>query len=259
MLTAATLLQQAIRLLTRSPLTTLTVLMPALIMMSAVGIIAAFATPGILLASPAGPILNSIESGLKAAGVIAAFILSYAAMAILWHRHTLRDTCTISPISFALLRGYVWRVLALALIQLAASLALVTPLVLFSNSVNGGTGTPSPSSIIFSTFIIQLTLIWLSLRLSLILPSAALGKPISMAESWQQTKAMSRTLWSVAAVLAAVNTCFAGLTSLLAPTSPPQRLLIEMPVLIFEGLLIFSVLTTLYTCTTPNQKSALPQ
>lgn len=259
MLTAASLLQQAIRLLTRSPLTTLTVLMPALVMMVAVGFIAAFVTPGIILENPTGPALHSVESGLKAVGVIAAFTLSYAAMAILWHRHTLRDTCTVSPISFALLRGYVWRVLALALIQLIASLALVTPLVIFSNSANGSMGTPSSASMIFSTFITQLTLIWLSLRLSLILPSAALGKPISMTESWQQTRPMGRTLWSVAAVLAAVNTCFAGLTSLLTPTSPPQRLLIEMPVLIFEGLLIFSVLTTLYTCTIPNKKSVRPR
>lgn len=250
MMTAVSLLQQAVRLLTRSPLKTLTVVAPALALMGGVGVFAAVAAPDLLAAGPSKAHIADLRSGMMTMIVLATFVLSYAMMAILWHRHTLSDNRHTQPLSAPLFLGYLWRVLALTMIQLVVSLALVIPLVLFSRGADGGGGTPALTSVLLSTFITQLVLLWLSLRLSLILPAAALGKPIRMALSWRYTQPIARSLWGVAAALALANTAFTGLVSLLDFASPGHRLAIELPIYILEGLLIFSVLTTLYSMQT---------
>lgn len=246
-MTALSLLQQAVRLLTRKPLETLAVISPALVLMLGVGVLAAFAAPDLLSTGPSKDNLNSIGAGLTTFGILIAFVVSYAVMAILWHRHTLDNTRARNPLTLPLLLGYLWRVLALSIIQLVVSLALVIPLVLFSRGSQGSTVDPSLMSMLLSTFLTQLVLLWLSLRLSLILPAAALGKPIAMLHSWHYTKPVSRSLWGVAAALGLANTLFAGLITLLDFASPGHRLAIELPIYIMEGLLIFSVLTTLYS------------
>ena len=142
--------------------------------------------------------------------------------------------------------GYLGRVLALALIQLVVSLALVIPLVISSTSAAPDGGSPALASMMLTTFVSQLILLWLSLRLSLILPAAALGRPLAMSLSWRYTSPLARPLWGVAAALAFVNTAFTGLLTLLELTAPAHVVAFELPVYILEGLLIFSVLTTLY-------------
>jgi len=110
----------------------------------------------------------------------------------------------------------------------------------------GADGEPAMLSVLMTTFLTQLMLLWLSLRLSLILPAAALGHPITMAHSWRRTAPVSRSLWGVAAVLAVVNTVTATGFGALALARPTLVLMLEMPVHLIEGLLIFSVLTVLY-------------
>jgi len=252
-ITAVKLLQQAVGLLIRSPLKTLTVVAPALVLMATVGAIAAAVAPGLLSGGPTAIDLSSTKAGAQTLGLLMAYVVSYALMAILWHRHTLADTLTPKPMTLPLLFGYLWRVIALSLIQLAVSLALVVPLVLLSHSGNGSDAAPALISMYLSTFITQLVLLWLSLRLSLILPAAALGKPMRMALSWRYTQPIAAALWGVAAALALANTFFASLIAVLDLASPGHRLAIELPIFIVEGLLIFSVLTTLYSLQVQKQ------
>lgn len=252
MITAPTLLKYAFHLLTRSPLKTLEVVTPALVLMGAVGVVAAITAPELLANGPLLGDIDSFRDGLRIACIGLAFLFSYALMAILWHRHTLSDTRTPRRMSISLLVGYLWRVFALSLIQLAASLAMVVPLVVFSRTPEGADATPALASMMLSTFITQLVLLWLSLRLSLILPAAALGKPIRMAQSWRYTVSIARPLWGVAAVLALSNTLLTGLVTIIDFASPGYRLAIELPVSVLEGLLIFSVLTALYSVQAPR-------
>ena len=237
MITALTLLKYALHLLTRSPLKTLEVVMPALVLMGAVGVFAAVTAPDLLANGPLLGDIDSVRDGLRMICFALAFMFSYALMAILWHRHTLSDTRTPRRMSISLLAGYLWRVFALSLIQLAAGFAMVVPLL---------------ASMLIATFITQLVLFWLSLRLSLILPAAALGKPIRMAQSWRYTVSIARPLWGVAAVLALSKALLAGLVTMIDLASPGYRLAIELPVSALEGLLIFSVLTALYSVQAPR-------
>ncbi len=242
--TALKLLHHAIGLLTRRPLETARVIAPAVVLMGGIGAITALAAPEMLLVSMSNPEIEGASVSLLPIILLTAFVLSYALMAILWHRHTLAASIAPEPMTLRLLCGYVWRVVMLALIQLGVSLILVMPLLLAERSAGGST--PSTYSILLTTFVTQLVLLWLSLRLSLILPAAALGRPISLGHSWKRTTRLSRPLWGVAALLALINTALAVLVAVFGPLSPGHALVLELPVYVIEGLLIFSVLTTLY-------------
>jgi hypothetical protein len=251
-------LRQAIALLTNDPWKTLTVVAPSLVLMAVIGVIAALTAPGVLSVRLGNPDLGRISASALPAGLLVAFVLSYALMAILWHRHTLQDSRAARPLSVSLCAGYLMRVLALGAIQLVVSLALVIPLVLSARSGAGDGMPPALPSMILTTFLTQLVLLWLSLRLSLILPAAALGRPLRMAHSWRHTASLARPLWGVAAALALVNTVFTGVLAMLDMTSPFHIVALELPVYILEGLLIFSVLTTLYAVLVQKHPPAAP-
>ncbi|QUJ75124.1 hypothetical protein KDD17_08775 [Sulfitobacter albidus] len=244
MSSALKLIRHALGLLTQHPLQTVRVVAPGLLLMVGVAILALVFAPGLLTLDADNPDVSALPGG--ALVLIAAFVLSYALMAVLWHRHTLRANRAPKPMSTMLIAGYLWRVSLLAVVQLLTSLALVLPLSVAAASNAGGAAPPTLPSILITTFVLQLVVLWVSLRLSLILPAAALGYPIRMVQSWYLTARLTRTLWGVSAVLALINTlATASLNSFWAPTAG-RTLVVGLPIYILEGLLIFSILTTLY-------------
>lgn len=240
---ALNLLSHALGLVTHRPFKTLAVVAPALVVMCGVGLTTAAFAPELLTLDPANPDLETIKSAELALVLLTTFILSYALMAVLWHRHTLKESHKPLPMSIPLVFGYLWRVFALALIQLAAGIALVIPLIALGKTDAAG---PALTSMMLTTFVTQLLLMWLSLRLSLILPAAAVGRPISISQSWTATEPLSRSLWGVAAALAFINTTLSALIMSFGLTRASHALALELPIYVIEGLLIFSVLTTLY-------------
>jgi hypothetical protein len=255
---ALNLLRHALGLVTQRPLKTAAVVAPALVLMCGVGLSTAVLAPELLTLDPAHPDLETIKSAELSLALLIAFILSYAMMAILWHRYTLKDSHLPLPMCTQLVFGYLWRVFAIALIQLVAGVALVMPLVALGNIGSGAATNPAMVSMLLTTFVTQLLLMWLSLRLSLILPAAALGRPISLHQSWTATGPISRSLWGVAAALALINTALSALIALFGLTRPSHALALELPIYIIEGLLIFSVLTTLYSRQIQNKEIGQP-
>ena len=67
-----------------------------------------------------------------------------------------------------------------------------------------------------------------------------------MTHSWNYTRSLAEPLWGVAAVLALFNTVLTAAISHLNLKTPIFLLVFELPVYILEGLLIFSILTTIY-------------
>ncbi|MEP3440633.1 MAG: hypothetical protein ABJN72_04055 [Sulfitobacter sp.] len=251
-ITARNLLQTAVGLLTKSPLTTVTVVAPALVLMCGVSLITATIAPGLLQIGPGSTNITTFSEGVTPLALVLGFALSYALMAILWHRHTLCGRCTTKPLGLRIIAGYLWRVVALALIQLAASLTMVIPLMILHEAGNSHATPPSTASMLLTTFVSQTVILWLLLRLSLILPAAALGASMPMTTSWKHTKQIARALWGVAAALALLNTCFTALATMLALGPSAQAMVFELPVYVIDGLLIFSVLTTLYSRLVPS-------
>jgi hypothetical protein len=246
-MTATLLLKQALGLLISDPIKTLLVICPALLLMIAVCGAMIAATPELLTLGAGTGLPADIALSWMSVFLLITFVFSYALMAILWHRHTLGDTHTSLPLSAHLIIGYLGRVLMLALIQLAVSLAFIIPLILSHQNAQDIPQSPSVVSILITTFASQLMLVWLSLRLSLILPAAAIGRPIRMTHSWRITHALAGPLWGVAAVLALLNTGMTAAVTFLGLSTPAYAMLVEVPMYILEGLLIFSILTTLYS------------
>ncbi|WP_298857548.1 hypothetical protein [uncultured Sulfitobacter sp.] len=240
-MTALSLLRHALELLTHHPLKTLRVISPAVALMIGVSIIAVLTTPEISLGVAGDDAPMSVPTNWL---LLAGMTFSYAMMAILWHRHTLGGAGISHPISIPLILSYLLRVAQLTLIQLSVSLALIIPLIISSqNSASDG---PAFHSVMLTTFATQLLLVWLSLRLSLILPAAAIGQPIKLMMSWKHTQLLNHPLWRIAALLALINTGLTGLAGLFDLKATYHLMVFELPIYIFEGLLIFSILTTLY-------------
>lgn len=241
-MTALSLLRHAIGLLIGQPLKTLTVIGPALVLMIGLSVMISMTGPDLLTTPDEGTSDAILPNWLG----LVALAFSYSLMAILWHRHTLSSLHALAPFSAPLVLSYLWRVVLLTTVQITVGLVLTIPLILSSQNGDAGNAGPALLSIILTTFVTQLILVWLSLRLSLILPAAAIGHPIRMTESWQYTLTLARPLWGIAALLAVFNTALMEVVSRFDLTKPHHTLIIELPVYIFEGLLIFSILTTLY-------------
>ncbi|UWR23604.1 hypothetical protein [Sulfitobacter sp. S190] len=245
MTAAISLLRDATHLLLRHPLGTVRTIAPALCLMLLIALAAAATMPDLLLRSSFERLSGSADNVLGTALLMIGFVLSYALMAILWHRHTLREAKD-RPLDLSMMYGYLWRVVLLGLIQLGFSVAIVMPLLVAT--VSGGAGSPQPSTLtmLIVSFAAHAVVLWLSLRLSLILPAAAVGRPLSLADSWTRTAGVSRTLWAVAVALTLISTALTGTIQLLAQRATTAAVAVELPLTIVEGLLIFSVLSALY-------------
>ncbi|MDF1728767.1 MAG: hypothetical protein P1U53_13575, partial [Sulfitobacter sp.] len=88
-------------------------------------------------------------------------------------------------------------------------------------------------------------LLAIGLRLSLILPAAAVETRMTLPDSWEATKPLSRTIWSLALLLTAINLAVSALTALL-PEPDLIGFTIGAVIFILEGLVLVSVLTTLF-------------
>lgn len=239
--TAAAIVRHALQMLLQDPRITLRVISPALILLAGVGITTFLAAPSLLTMRHEPVTADS----LLVAPLILGFMAGYGLMAMLWHRHALHDA-DVRPFGLRLFVRYMGRVLLLGIIQLGFSIAIVIPLLLGASfGQNEGPG-PSVFAILMTTFLTQLLLIWVSLRLSLILPAAALGAPLAIAESWRKTAALTRPLWGVAAILAGFNTVLTVLIGLIDMRTPLLALIVELPIYVLQGMLIFGILTTLY-------------
>lgn len=243
---ALKLLRHAISLLTQQPLETLKVVAPGLGLVMAVALATHAFVPELLTVSAKRPAPELLTIGALPTLLVCTFILGYALMAILWHRHTLAQRRSPAPMGPGLFLGYMWRVLILATIQLGVSLVLLVPLTVSALSGPTPGAGPTVPSMLLGAFVMQLLMLWISLRFSLVLPAAALGRPISFMQSWRLTSTMGRTIWGVAALLALINTTLSASLNLLWAPTAGRTLAVELPIYVLEGLLIFSVLTTLY-------------
>lgn len=234
-MTALSLLRHAFGLLAQHPWKTLKVIGPALALMIGFSAFALFTAPDLTTGiTRDGAALGMPINWLFLIGLT----LSYSLMAILWHRHTLIDPRTGSPMSVSLILSYLLRVAQLTVIQLVVSVALITPLLIAANAA-GTAGGPAFHSVMLTTFATQLLLVWLSLRLSLILPAAAIGQPIKLARSWEYTRQLNHPLWGIAAMLAVFNTALTGVVSYFGLTAPRHLLMFELPIYIIDGVADF--------------------
>lgn len=241
-------MRQAIGMLTAAPLTALRVIAPALAILILVSLFTLITAPYLIKMSAGalGPqSWPDSASFTLAIPIMVMFLLGYGGMAILWHRHTLSPAHP-KPLGAGLIAGYILRVLILGAIQLAFLILLVSPLLM--SAVFSETPGPAPSSIakLMANFLTGMVLIWVSLRLSMVLPAAALGEKMGFVQSWRNTGALSSSLWGVAAMLTVINISVSLLADVIDAQTAIGAVMLLLPIYLVQGLLIFSVLTVIY-------------
>lgn len=242
---ATALFAHAMNMLFDAPATTLRVVLPAVLW-----VIGAAALAGVL----AGEALTLMQTPaetpppgcqllvLLACGLVG--VLGYALMAVLWHRHVLLDRAEAGAERHpgaALFARYIGRAIVLGIWQLLAALPIGLAMLLM-----GGIAGNSQTGLMLIGLVAGVAFLWVALRLSLVLPAAAMGQTMPVRESWQVTAPLSGTLWALAVLLAVVNTLLGVISGLLMPADMGLRLLLDTVLYIIEGLVFVSVLTTLY-------------
>ncbi len=166
-----------------------------------------------------------------------------------WHRFILLDE---RPNGFAPKwygdrnLGYFGRAILVALtllVPLALLIALLFAVLGVRAFAFGVTG-PNPVAYIFGVFVAGLVISYLSLRVSLVLPAAAIGEPLKIRESWQATAKIGGTIFGVSVVLVLASTTIAVVQQIL--TGSVLVALASTALLGLLSLFGISVLTTLF-------------
>lgn len=236
----------ALNMLFHAPATTLRVVLPAVLW-----VMGSAAVAGMLASDALATVQNALQDAppppadqlfiLIICGI--AGILGYALMAILWHRHVLLERETQAEVrpSMQLYWSYVWRAIVLGFVQFLAAIPIGLAMMLLSGLMGRSTVT-----LMLIGLAAGVAFLWVALRLSLVLPAAAMGRVMSIRESWEATAPLAGTLWALAVLLAVVNTMLGVISGVLLPDDPGVRLLLDSALYIIEGLVFVSALTTLY-------------
>jgi uncharacterized membrane protein YeaQ/YmgE (transglycosylase-associated protein family) len=248
--TALAILAHALRMLIFETTTTVRVIMPALVLVLGCSLaIAVFAPEMVTLMQVAPdvptPPAPQTALGFLVFGVIG--LMGYALMAILWHRHVLLNGAerpeNLRPDS-RIFFIYIWRAIVVGFAQMLAAIPITLLIGVLGSSIiqNNPTG---PLATLLG-LIGGIVFLWIAMRLSVVLPSAAIGRPMSMRESWHTTKPATAALWGVAVLLSGLNMCVYMISATLLPETGTAPMLVQTVIYIFEGLVFVSILTTLY-------------
>lgn len=251
---ALAIFAHALRMLTHEPTTTFRVIAPALLVVLASVIAAVILVPDTLagLQAPPEAAPNEVNlpdgsSALTLLLLTIAAVVGYALMAILWHRHVLLNGTGVDSTLAAgtsVIGGYLWRAFIVGAVQflIAIPIAIVVAIL-------GGVGaalTGGVALLFVLGVLAGVIFVWLALRLSVVLPAAALGNSMRVGESWEATAQISRALWGLAALLALINASVSLISAAIVPDGLALSMAVQTVIFILEGLVFISVLTTLY-------------
>jgi len=199
---------------------------------------------------PQDEFVPNIEAGTSAAGFGATvFFIAFAALfiyitvtiavAIAWHRFVLLG---ISPgqglVRNAPIWGYFWRSIVIGLIA-ALPVAIVQSVVL--SVVGAAAGMLS----VIIVLVFSVVAITLAVRLSLVLPALAIGKSMTLGESWGRTAPVWGDILIAMLCVIAIQSVSLVLRQIGFPAGVPLQIIGALLDWVIT-LLSLSVLTTLY-------------
>lgn len=185
-------------------------------------------------------------------GVLACLVLLMfvsAWVAVSWHRYILLEEYPglLPAVAGRPLGPYVWRVVLLVLVMILAAI----PLGLVAGLVSAplvGVGPPTAVTLLFLLVVgvvVGSILLYIWLRLGLVLPAVAIGRPLTMGESWGRTAPHSAAIFVAVLILVALNI---GVSTLFGYVlgSNPVSFAVELVVDWISIMIGISILTTLY-------------
>lgn len=241
----------ALRMLIFETGTTLRVLLPALALIFGSSLLAVFLAPEamalLMQGAPedmAGLALPDGSFLLIGFALLLAAITGYILMAILWHRHVLLSGMEreriISP-SARIFFSYLGRALLVGLVQLLA--AVPVTLMVGALAALGGGGALIIS---LATLLGGVIFSWIGLRISLILPAAAVAAPMTIPDSWEATGRFNGPILGLALIVVLLNLALSTLALPLLGLAGGLAIAFQTALYVVEGLIFISILTTLY-------------
>lgn len=186
---------------------------------------------------------GSQEQGLAAARLFLAILVWLVALVLVtcstvvnWHRYVLlQDGPAVLP------RRQLWPYLGWAiiitLIMIGIGWALALLLALFALAIPGWV------AILLLSALVLFAMTFISLRIGLALPAAAVGRRMSVSESWSETGRIDGAIAGLALLGMALDV-LVGLAMMPLPTQVQYSLSVFIDTVL--GLVWISVLTTLY-------------
>ena len=244
------IIAHAIRMLIHEPGTTIRVILPGLLMVLGSTIASYFlipetlaamisSNPDDLLQVPPAHILVMFALGIAA-------LVGYALMAIFWHRHVLLngpDRSDLIRPSSSVIANYIWRAIIVAFVQMLAAIPILLGMAMLAALI-GGMARGGPA--LLTSLLAGIAFVWVALRISIILPAAAMGNRMRILESWTLSAPLTGAIFAISALLSLLNITVSVLAGLILPDPGSLGLLVETCIFLIEGLVFVSVLTTLY-------------
>lgn len=241
------IIAHALRMLIFEVGTTLRVLSPALFLVLGSTLIAMFFAQDALVAVQSTPEDLVIPGG---SSIFVLFVMGlagvagYALMAILWHRHVLLSGMERSAIMRPSLRiffTYLGKALLVGVLQLLIGIPITLGMGALA-AIGGG------SALLLSLLGLLGGVIfaWVALRISLVLPAAAVDTRMTIPDSFEATRSVASTLWGVAALMVGLNILSSVLSGFVISEPTAFAFLIQTLFFLAEGLVFISVLTTLF-------------
>ena len=156
--------------------------------------IRATAVPFALMAAVPYATLSGIDEtgrlpvgALLLTAILVGVLFAWGAAA--WHRYVLlQEEPFIVPVpGFPALIGYIWAGIRVGLIAVAVGLAIGIPAGVLMAGLGAALGPGAVWLFALIGFGVSVLVSYAVLRFSLVLPAAALGRPISLSESWTAT------------------------------------------------------------------------
>ena len=176
-------------------------------------------------------------------------LIAGAWLAVVWHRFVLLEEYPagyVPDFNAGLVLAYVWRMILIAIAMLFVGLAGGVAVGVFA-------ALAAPLAVVGGAALVVL-LLWVSIRLSVVLPSAAIGTKMGFGEAWSKTE---ETQWSLlgATVLVAIFSMLVFVPALLlslvfvgvdGTSVSPMQIVINVVFGWIATMLTVSLATTLY-------------
>jgi hypothetical protein len=171
--------------------------------------------------------------------IVLVAVICYAWAAIGWHRYVLLEESGAGLLptwNWDLVKSYLWAVIRIFLIALLTGFALGFAIGVAAVAVQ------SPAFFFFLGIGYAIALTWVITRVGLILPSAALGQPMRIGESWTLTEPVSGAILLPIIVIPIVFALLNGLLQIV----PVVGLLLSFVLGWLQVLVNLALMTTLY-------------
>lgn len=241
------ILGRSFRLILAQPLETLKIIAPGIIAAGLAGMLLMMTLVLWIVSDERSLFGYTALALLVALGVIVG-LAGIVAFAVLWHRHALLDDNARDRVmrpSGQILSRYLGEAVLVLMITIAVAIP-VSSIFGIVIAVMDHQGIETETTEFLITIPLAVILLWVAIRVSLPLPAASIGQKLSISDSWEATRKISRDILWTAILLTIVNVTIFSLATGLATALPKLEAPFSLLQILLQALIHISLLSTLY-------------